>query len=476
MTIDPTIFRAYDIRGTYPDKVNPELAYAIGQAYAKYFQPKNVVVGHDVRASGPELYQALTNGLIDAGLHVIGIGEISTEMLHFTVGQYGYDGGIAISASHNPVQYNGFKFIGKGATPISKATGIGQMELLIPDLLAHPVKFNPKGSYETKDFFEDYKQFVLKFIDTSKIKPMTVVANGNFGYQVRYVQKILENLPITLISLNGEPDGTFPKGPPDPMQSSNRIEFLEKVKQEKPDFGVAWDGDGDRAFFVTHDGVFVESYYLIAYLAKLLLKQSPNEAIIYDTRYTWAIIDAVTQAGGRPIVAPAGSPFIKQKMRETNALFCGEASGHYYFRDYFFADSGIVPFLYMLELLSTSEETLGELMRPYMEKYFISREINFVASNFEEIITKLKQKYSDAPIIDELDRLTLEYNRDWRFNIRTSNTEPLLRLNIEAKNQALVDEKKLELIDFIKMNGRLPEPDIAKLYEGSEAIFCSQAN
>lgn len=448
-TLDTSIFKAYDIRAIYPTQVNSEVAYALGQAYTKLINPKTVVVGNDVRTTGPELKAALINGLTDAGVNVVDIGNISTEMLYFTVGHMGYDGGIVVTASHNPAEYNGFKMVKKNAEPITGEAGIYEMRDMMPELLAMSLKAEVKGSVEQKDVFEEYKKYVLSYINVSKIKPMKVVMNGNFGYQGQFAKRVLAELPIELVEINCEPDGTFPKGRPDPFVPENRDEFLQLIRDEKPDFGVAWDADADRVFFATGDGEFIEGYFMSALLSELLLKKQPGSSIVYDVRYTWAIIDAVKRAGGVPVKSKVGHSYIKKSMRENNALFCGEASGHCYIRDFFYADSGMIPFLWVLELLSTTDMTLREHVQPYLDKYFVSGEINTRAENPDAIIAGIKAKYADATEIDETDRLTIEYGREWRCNIRTSNTEPLFRLNVEATTPELMAEKRDELVALI---------------------------
>lgn len=449
MPFDPSIFRAYDIRGIYPTQLDANTARAIGQAFVAEIGPKTVAVGHDVRASGPELYDALIDGLTAAGANVIRIGGISTEQLYFAVAHFGYDAGICVTASHNPGEYNGFKMVRAGSEPISGNSGLEQIRDRVEALAASPVEAAARGEVSDQDVFPAYKEFILSFIDVSKLKPMTVVTNANFGYQGQFAARVLEGLPITLSQLNGEPDGTFPKGRPDPFVPENRDEFVAKIKAERPDFGVAWDADADRAFFATGDGTFLEAYYMNAMLAAALLAKHPGDKVIYDVRYTWAVIDAVKAAGGEPIPCRVGSSFIKQAMREHNALFCGESSGHYYFREYFACDTGMLPFLLILELLSTTGKTLTELAGDLMHRYVVSGEINRTVADAAEIIERLKERYKDATTIDETDRLTVEYDRDWRFNVRTSNTEPLLRLNVEAKNHQLMEEKRDELLALI---------------------------
>lgn len=450
-TFNKEIFRAYDIRGIFPEEINEELVYAIAQAYIKLVKPKTVVVGHDVRKSSPVLYQALIKGLVDAGIDVVTIDGISTEMLYFCVGYYQYDGGIIVTASHNPGQYNGLKMVKKGVEPISGETGVYAIRDLVPDVLKQPIRAQKKGITISKNFFEDYKKFVLQFIDVNKIKPLKIVANANFGYQFQFAKKVLENLPITLIGLNHQPDGTFPKGQPDPFLPQNRQEFVERVKKEQADFGVAWDADADRTFFATGSGKFIEAYYMNVLLAQKMLKKYPKSKILYDVRYTWALIDNIPSWGGTALQSRAGHSYIKAMMRKENIILGAESSGHYIFKDFYFADSGIIPLLLILELVSESPKTLEDLVEPYISKYHISGEINITVENADQVINNIKEQYSkQATEIDETDRLTMAFDRIWRFNIRTSNTEPLLRLNVEGNSPKIVKQKTQEVLRIIK--------------------------
>ncbi len=443
------MFKAYDIRGIYPEEINADIIYAIGQAYAQLFSPQTVVVGHDVRTSGPELYKSLIKGLVDAGVNVVTIGGISTEMLYFAVGQFGYDGGLTVTASHNPAEYNGLKMVRAGAEPVTGETGVYAIRDLVPELLAAPIKKVP-GSVTERDVFDEYRSFLFTLVDPESFRPLTVVANANFGFQGKFAERILEGTPVKLSLLNGEPDGTFPKGRPDPFVPENRAEFVAKIQAEAPDFGVAWDADADRCFFATGEGTFLEAYYMNAILAQALLAEHPGEKIIYDVRYTWAIIDAVKDVGGIPIQSRVGHSYIKEAMREHGALFCGESSGHYYFRDFFYSDTGMLPFLLVIKLLSESGKTLEEFARPLLDRYVVSGEINREVGSVEAVLGRIKSAFADATVIDETDRLSIEYGRDWRANIRTSNTEPLLRLNVEASSQELMEERRDQILALIE--------------------------
>lgn len=447
--MDTTIFKAYDIRGVYPEQINEELVYKIGQAYSQIIKPQGkVVVGMDVRLSSPELKKALIEGLTDAGVDVLDVGLISTEMIYFATGFYKLAGGIVITASHNPAEYNGMKMVREQAIPISSDTGIYE----IRDWAAaghEKIVAKIKGQVETKDILADFVKFALGFIDAKNIKPLKMVYNPNFGFEGEVLKKAVEigNLPLELVGLNENPDGHFPKGRPDPFVPENRPEFVELVKSSKSDLGVTWDADADRVFFCSGSGVFVEPYYMNALLIKGVLKKNLGATIVYDPRYTWALIDSTKENGGKSDICRVGHSFIKEKMRQIDAVFSGESSGHTYFKDFFYADSGLIPLLVVLEMVSR-EGNLDTLLKPYWDKYFISGEINTKTGRAKEIMAEIETKYANSKI-SKIDGLSVEYS-DWRASIRTSNTEPLLRLNVEAKSQKLLDEKTAELLVLIR--------------------------
>jgi phosphomannomutase len=446
--INPSIFKAYDVRGIYPTDIDEDAVYKISQAYVKIFKPKGpIALGKDVRLSSPSLWQAAAKGLNDAGVDVIDIGTISTDMLYFSVAKYGYAGGMTISASHNPGEYNGIKFVREKAIAISGDTGIMDMrdQVLKNEQIMEP----EKGEVTKKDILADYVKHCLSFIDPKAIKPMKIVANANFGMAGVAVNKILEFLPIQIVPLDFEPNGNFPKGRPDPMILERRIETEALVKSERADLGVAWDADADRIFLFDENGEYVDNYFLSAILAKFFLEKSPSkEKIIMDPRQYWAVKDTVAQAGGESIMNKVGHALIKDGMRKNNVLFAGEITGHFYFRDNFFCDNGMIPLLIILEMLSNSGQKMSDLAKSYREKYFISGELNQTVADPDEVIRQAQQKYQDGKV-DLIDGVGVEYS-DWRFNLRKSNTEPLIRLNVEAKSQALVDEKVKELLGLIK--------------------------
>ncbi|HYC79574.1 MAG TPA: phosphomannomutase/phosphoglucomutase [Candidatus Binatia bacterium] len=453
MQINESIFKAYDIRGIYPEQINKDTVYRIAQAYAKFLNPKNVVLGRDVRLSGDELWEAAKNGLVDHGVNVIDIGVISTDTLYFAVANYMYDGGITISASHNPAEYNGMKMVSAQAVPISGDTGIQDIKRMV--LEGYEYKAAEKGKVTVRNVTQEYLEKCLSFINKDEIKHFSVVANAMFGPALQNVMQM--NLPITLKMLNESVDGSFPKGQPDPMQETNRQETVAMIEQEKPDFGVAWDGDADRFFMFDENGRFIPGYYLTAFLGKYFVSRRPGSKVICDPRLTWAIMDDVSSAGGVPIINKSGHSFFKDRMRKEDAIFAGESSGHFYFRDYFFADNGLIPFLLILHIMSSEGKKLSELFDRYFELYPISGEINLQLQDqsvVKSILDKFERNYQDAAKTEKVDGLSVEYP-DWRANVRGSNTEPLLRVNVEAKNQKLLKEKTDEVLKLIDDWGKL---------------------
>ncbi len=447
--IAPTVFKAYDIRGVYPESINEDLVYKVAQGYVEIVKPDGkVAVGMDVRISSPSLKKQVIAGLTDAGIDVVDIGLISTEELYFAVGNYKYAGGISVTASHNPKEYNGVKMVKFGAEPISSDNGI----LEIRDFCAEGrgIDAEKKGTVETKDVLADFAKFMVDFVDISKIKPTKLAINPNFGFEGEVLKAVIKagNLPLTVVGIDDEPDGNFPKGRPDPFLLENRPQIIDLVKAEKCDLGVAWDADADRVFFCTSNGVFVEPYYTNAALIAYMLKKMPGSTIIYDPRYTWALIDSAEENGGKAIIERVGHSFIKLAMRKTNALFAGESSGHTYYRDFWFADSGIIPLLQVLEITGATGKSLDEILAPYYAKYFISGEYNSTVADAKAILAKIETKYSDAQIL-KIDGLSIEYPL-WRASIRTSNTEPLMRLNVEAKSKEKMEEKRDELLGLIR--------------------------
>ena len=447
--IDQSIFKAYDIRGIYPDQINPDIAYAIAQGYASFLKPQNVVIGHDVRLHSEELKLSMVKGLVDAGVNVTDIGLISTEMLYFATGSYGFDGGIQVTASHDSAEYHGAKFVKKDAEPISSETGLCNIKEFV--LSSKKVSSAQKGAIVQKDILDDFCRCALGWIDHKNIKSFKIVVDPNFGYQGTVLDRIIKigKLPLEIIKLNYDADGNFPKGRPDPQTSENQEEFTKKVLEASVDFGVTWDADGDRVFFASKEGTFLDAYYTDTLLIQYMLEKYPKQKIVYDPRSIGATVNAIKENGGVPILERVGHSFIKARMRSEDAIFSGEFSGHTYYKDFWYADSGIIPFLQILEILSKSDLTLEQLIKPVMNKYFISGEINFLTDRTKEIMEAIEEKYSDS-LVDRTDGISCQYP-DWRFNIRTSNTGlQLLRLNVESENKQLLGQKLVELKEIIE--------------------------
>jgi phosphomannomutase len=444
------IFHAYDIRGIYPSDLDEDAAYAIAGAYAGLFKPTVVVVGRDARQSSPALMERFVEGLVDWGVDVVDIGEITTDMLYFAAGEYGYAGGVVISASHNPGDYNGMKMVREGAAAISSDTGLYDIRDALKENPDPAPPGGAKGKVTKKDIMADYLEHVLRFIDPSVIKPFKLVANGNFGYVGRIVTVLAERLNLELIKLNFEPDGTFPKGPPNPMLKENAAEVEETIKKAPVDFGAAWDADADRVMFFDENGRFIPGIYVTALLAEIMLQKEKGAKIIFDPRVVWPAFDAVNRNGGVPIMAKAGHAFMKDRMRAENAIFAGELSAHYYFRENFYADNGIIPFLLVLEHLSLTGKSFSEIIAPFMENHHTSGELNHrVKKDSKTILKEVEEVFSSRGEKDYTDGLSVEA-ADWRFNLRASNTEPLLRLNVEAKDPESMEKITREVEDLIK--------------------------
>lgn len=449
------IFKAYDVRGIYPDEINEQDAYKIARAYCDFVKPSEVVIGSDVRLSSPSLKNAAIKAVTDLGIKVIDVGEISTDMLYFSVANYGYAGGFSITASHNPKEYNGAKFVREGSRPISSDTGLFEIrDIALKDesqINNFELTENNLKLIENKNILEDYIAKIKTFADFSKFKKFKVVANPNFGVGGRAIDKLLENTDIEIVKLNWESDGNFPKGRPDPLIPENREEISKLVVENGADFGVAWDADADRCFFFTEKGEFIEGYFITALLGKIFLQRNPGATILHDPRLIWAIQDIAKENGGTDITTKSGHAFIKERMRKDNVVFGGEMSAHYYFKDYFYCDNGLIPFVMMLEFLSAQNKSLSEIMQEmFWNKYFVSGEINSEVSDVKTKISEAKDKYtSEAKSVDEIDGVSIEFE-DWRFNLRGSNTEPVIRLNVEAKSQQLMEEKKDELLKIIR--------------------------
>lgn len=450
MVIDPSIFKAYDIRGIYPAQIDEDLAYMLGQAYVAVVKPgSEVLIGHDVRIHSEDLKKHIIRGINDAGVNVIDVGWMSTDMLYFGVGTYKSAGGIQVTASHNPPEWHGAKLVREGVVPMTLESGIGEIRDFI--LKGEKIVADKKGTTRIYgNIVDDYCKYILSWIDITKIKPLKVVYNPNFGFAGKIFERIVEigKLPLTLVPLNAEPNGNFPKGRPDPFIPENRPEFVELVKSSGADLGIAWDGDADRVFFCADGGLFIEPYYSNTILIRQMLNKHKGEKIIYDPRYTWGLVEAINEAGGEAIPIRVGHSYIKEGMRKYNALFATESSGHTYYRDYWYSDCGMIPPMQVLEFLSENLIKLSNVITPIMNKYIISGEINSDVADKNAKMAEIKNKYSDG-IQSTLDGIAVEYP-DWRFCVRASNTEPLLRLTLEAKNKELMKEKRDEVLGLIR--------------------------
>lgn len=441
-------FKAYDIRGKVPGDLNTDLAYKVGKSVVKYLNAKKVLIGRDVRKSSPELAEALTKGITENGADVYDLGMCGTEMIYFGTPHLDADAGVMITASHNPPEYNGLKFVKKGAVPMGYESGLSDVEKMVLSG-DYEVENAGKGKVETVDLMEDFIKNLDQFYDASKIDNYKVVVNAGNGCIGPALDALEPNLPIKMVKVFHEPDSNFPNGVPNPLLPENRQPTIDALKESKADLGVAWDGDYDRCFFFDEKGNFIEGYYIVGLLAKSILKKNPGEKIVHDPRLTWNTVKEVEAAGGEAVQSKSGHAFIKQKMREVNSIYGGEMSAHHYFRDNYYSDSGIIPFLLILQLMSEEKKTLGQLVEEMVAAYPCSGEINTKLENPAAKLEEIKEKYS-AGKMETVDGVSVEYD-NWRFNVRLSNTEPLIRLNVESKgDRKLMEEKTEELLNLIR--------------------------
>ena len=446
--LDPKVFKAYDVRGIYPTELDEEGAYAIGRAFVEQFEPRRIAVGRDMRVSSPSMAAALIRGATEGGADVLDLGLVGTEMVYFAVGELELDGGVAVTASHNPKEYTGMKIVRRGALPVGGDSGL----LDIRDkamALGDTPGGQSLGQVHEHDVWPAYVERVLSFVDMSAIKPLRVVIDAANGMAGVMLPPVLERLPIEAVRHYFEPDGTFPNHEPNPLLPENRKFIVEKTTTEGADFGVAFDGDADRCFFVDDEGEFVPGDFVTALLAESVLEKSPGGKIIYDVRASWAVPETIEGAGGTPLINRVGHAFIKHRMREEGAVFGGEVSGHYYFREFSQADSGVVPFLLMLELISRRGEKLSQILRPYRDRYFITGELNTPVPDVELKLEELEDRFGPQGEVSHLDGISVNAG-EWHFNVRPSNTEPLLRLNLEARSEELMEQKRDEVLDVIR--------------------------
>jgi len=450
LSLNADIFKAYDVRGVYPSEINEDAARAIGTAFSAYLEAKRIAVGRDMRLSSPALAAAFIDGATSHGTDVVDYGMISTDMLYFAVARDGHDGGVQITASHNPKQYNGMKMVRQQAFPLSGEEGLKEIREMIAGGTLPPAA-GARGQVTAQNVLDVYVEHAMSFIDPAVIKPFNVVLDAGSGMGGLVAPKLFERLPCRTTRLCFEIDGRFPNHEANPLIEENRRDIVERVVAEKADVGIAWDGDADRCFFIDGTGAFVSGDFITALLAEAFLIKHPGASIIYDLRASHAVKDTVARYGGTALMNRVGHAFFKRRMRETNAIFGGEVTGHYYFRDNFYADNGFIPALLMLELMSKKGQPLHELLKPLAGRYFISGEINTKLARMDLVPARLATiaaQYADGHQY-ELDGLSVEYP-DWHFNVRPSNTEPLLRLNLEATTPEMMTAKRDELIALIR--------------------------
>ncbi len=452
-----TCFKSYDIRGQLGKELNVEIAYRIGRAFAEFVQPKTVVVGGDVRATSEDLKMALAEGLMDSGVDVIDIGMVGTEEIYFATKHLQVDGGIEVTASHNPIDYNGMKFVREDSKPISGDTGLNEIQRLAEKNDFSVVSDNEKGQLKKQSILKKYVDHLLTYIDAKELQPMKIVVNSGNGAAGHVIDEIEArfdaiNIPVEFIKVFHDPDPNFPNGIPNPILPENRKATADAVLQHDADLGVAWDGDFDRCFFFDAQGEFIEGYYIVGLLAESFLKKSSDERIIFDPRLTWNTVDIITSAGGTPVMSKTGHAFIKERMRKENAVYGGEMSAHHYFRDFAYCDSGMIPWLLVIELMSKQGKALSSMVEERIQLFPSSGEINSKLEQPKEAIQRVLDAYEkEALNVDYTDGIALEF-ADWRFNLRSSNTEPVVRLNVESSADIeLMKKKTIEILDILQL-------------------------
>ncbi len=441
-------FKAYDLRGRIPDELNADVAYRVGRAYAEWLKPKRVIVGRDIRLSSAEICEALTRGLMDSGVDVYDIGLCGTEVVYYATFAEKLDGGIMVTASHNPMDYNGMKFVRAESRPISGDTGLQDIRRIgEADVYTAPAK---AGTRVELDVWTKYIAHLLSYLDRSKLKPLKIVCNAGNGGAGAVVDRLEAHLPFTIIKVNHDPDGTFPNGVPNPMLEENRASTIAAIREHKADFGIAWDGDYDRCFLFDEHGGFIEGYYIVGLLASAFLRKEPGARIVHDPRLTWATLDMVKTLGGQAVVSKSGHAFMKDVMRTVDAAYGGEMSAHHYFREFSYCDSGQIPWLLVAQIVCESGKTLSRLVDERILLFPASGEINRKVADAKATIQRVQDRYTTGALhVDFIDGLSVEFDQ-WRFNLRSSNTEPLLRLNVESRGDAaLMQAKTAELLELI---------------------------
>jgi phosphomannomutase len=450
MRLNPDIFKAYDIRGLYPSEIDERIARQIGRGFVAYLRPARIGVSRDMRVSSPALAAAFIEGAREQGAEVVDYGMLGTDQLYFAVVHDRLDGGAQITASHNPGAYNGIKMVRAGALPLSGDAGIGDIrDMLAGDRLPAPAA--APGGLTRRDILAQYLEKVMSFIDPAVIEPFAVVLDAGSGMAGVVAPPLFDRLPCQVTRLCFDVDGTFPNHEANPLIEENRRDITAEVVRQRADIGIAWDGDADRCFFIDGSGEFISGDFITALLAEAFLLKHPGATIIYDLRASHAVRDTVERYGGRALMNRVGHAFIKQRMRQEDGIFAGEVTGHYYFRDFYYADNGFIPALLILELMSKKNKPLRDLLQPYRERYFISGEINTRLASMDDVPQKLaaiEARYRDAQIV-RIDGVSVDYP-DWHFNVRASNTEPLLRLNLEAATPELMDRRRDEVLAVIR--------------------------
>lgn len=447
-----TCFKAYDIRGQLGTELNVDIAYRIGRAFGQFLKPKSIVVGGDVRLTSNELKSAVTNGLLDSGVDVIDLGLTGTEEVYFATSFLGTDGGIQVTASHNPMDYNGMKLVRAGSRPISADTGLADIQRLAEE--NHFPAVTQRGTYTQKSVQGEYVEHLLSYIDLAKLTPKKLVINSGNGAAGHIIDAIeaqfkARQVPVEFIKVHNNPDGNFPNGIPNPILHENRQDSIDAVLANKADMGVAFDGDFDRCFLFDENAGFIEGYYVVGLLSQAFLQKNPGAKVIYDPRLIWNTEELVAEAGGEAVMSKSGHSFIKEKMREVDAIYGGEMSAHHYFRDFFYCDSGMIPWLLSLELLCTTGKTLSQLVGERLEKFPSPGEINSKLADAQAAIARVKEAYKDGKI-ETLDGISVEF-ADWRFNLRSSNTEPVVRLNLETRgDKVLMQQKTDEILALLR--------------------------
>ena len=444
-----TCFKAYDVRGRVPDQLNEDIARRIGRAYAEIIKPQQVVVGHDIRLSSESIKAALTAGLLEQGVDVYDIGLCGTEGIYFATSHAGMDGGIAVTASHNPKDYNGMKFVREESRPISADTGLLDIKRLAEN--NEFVAAATPGQLHSLDTDEAYVEHLLSYVDVAGLKPLKIVVDAGNGGAGRVIDLLEPHLPFEFIKLHHEPDGNFPNGVPNPLLPENRTAAIAAVREHGANLGIGWDCDFDRCFFYDESGEFIEGYYLVGLLAQAFLKREPGTRIVHDPRLTWNTVDIVKQLGGEPVQTKCGHAFIKERMRKENAAYGGEMSAHHYFRDFAFCDSGMIPWLLVTGLICESGQSLSSMVAERVAAYPCSGEINRSVEDAEAVLSRVGYRYrADAVLEEDVDGLSMDMGQ-WRFNLRMSNTEPVVRLNVESRgDRALMEEKTRDLLALIE--------------------------